>query len=406
MSRYKILGIFAAIAFAIVAGLLTGQTSPYYDIYDIVGQLFLNALKLVIVPLVVSSIIIGIARMGEGESVKSLGLKTFGFYLITCFCATLVGYLFVTVMEPGYLEEPLVSSQPINVTEGAPSAKIKEIILKIVPPNVIQAAAEGQMLGLIVFCLLFGYFTSKIDASLSTPMLTFWRAVFQVMMKITHFVMKFLPIGVFALVAKVVASTGFDTIKTAGWFFATVVLALGAYMFIVLPLFLKFVGGVSPLKQLKAMGPALITAFTTSSSAATLPVTLECLEQRAGVSNRIASFTLPLGTSIHLAGSALHECVAVLFIAQVYGIALPFATQAIIVFLAFLTSLGLAGIPSASIVAIVVILNMMGLPLEGLAIVLAVDRIVDMFRTAVNVFSNSVTSVLVARSEGEQTQVV
>ena len=179
-------------------------------------------------------------------------------------------------------------------------------------------------------------------------------------------------------------------------------LAFIAYTLIVLPAFLKFVAFVSPWQHMKAVGPAILTAFTTSSSAATLPVTLECIEKRAGVSNRIASFTLPLGTSIHMAGTAIFECVATFYLAQVYNIPLNATSQILIVFLSFIMSIGIAGIPSASLVVVVVILNMVGIPVEGIALLLVVERILDMFRTVVNVYSNTVNTVLVARSEGEK----
>jgi len=226
--------------------------------------------------------------------------------------------------------------------------------------------------------------------------------VYEVMMLITDWVMKFAPIGVFALVAKVVASTGFGAFKPLALFFVTVLAALAVHFFVVMPLLLRVFGRVNPLRHYRAMAPALLTAFSTSSSSATLPLTLECVEKNAGVSNRTSSFVLPLGATINMDGTALYECVAAMFIAQAYGVELGFAAQFTVVMVALLTSIGVAGIPAASLVAISIILATIGLPAEAIGLILAVDRILDMCRTTVNVFSDSCGAVLIARSEGEQ----
>lgn len=403
MSRRNLLLIFFSIALGVLAGKLTNPSSSLFAVYDLMGQLFLNALKLVIVPLVVSSIINGVAKMGEEEKVALLGLKTFGFYFLTCTLAVLCGFIAVLGVAPGFKQEPLLAeglppSEPLSIGE-----KLGEIALKLFPPNIFQAAAEGQMLGLIVFSILFGFFLSKIEPQLSGTLQSFWKGSFQVMMKITHFIMLSLPIGVFALIAKVVASTGLDAIKSAGWFFATALLAFILYALVVLPLMLRYIGRVSPWKHIQAMAPALITGFTTSSSAATLPITLECLEKRAGISNRIAGFTLPIGTSFHMAGTACFSTVAVIFIAQAFGFSLGLPEYVLIGLLSVLMSIGIAGIPSGCLVAVIVILTFLKLPIEGLALLFVVERIVDMIRTVVNIYSNTVCTVLIARSEREKT---
>jgi Na+/H+-dicarboxylate symporter len=214
--------------------------------------------------------------------------------------------------------------------------------------------------------------------------------------------MKFLPYGVFCLVAKVFMVSGIRSLESVGLFTLTVLIGLAVFMFIALPLLLKWIGKVKPIRHFKAMGPALVTAFSTSSSSATLPITIDCVEKRAGVSNRICSLVVPLGTSINMSGSALYECVAAMFIAQAYGIDLSFSTQFLVVLMALITSVGVAGIPSASLVAILVILKVIGLPQEGIGLFIAVDRLLDMCRTTVNVFSDSCCAILVARSEGEE----
>ena len=221
------------------------------------------------------------------------------------------------------------------------------------------------------------------------------------MIELTHMIMKFLPLGVFCLVAKVAATTGFESLTSLGLFFLTVILALSTFSLVLLPILLKYIGKVSPRRHFKAMAPALITAFSTSSSSASLPITIDCVEKRAGVSNRICSLVVPLGTSLNMSGSALYEIVAALFVAQVYGVAVSLSSQIIFVLLALFTSMGVAGIPAASLVAVIVILKAFGLPIEGIGLFLAVDRILDMCRTTVNVLSDTCCAVLVARSEGE-----
>jgi len=285
--------------------------------------------------------------------------------------------------------------------EGRSAGDITAVFLRMVPPNIIKAASDGQMLGLIVFALLFGVFMTRITTEFSQTMLSFWQGVYETMMAVTMFIMKFAPIGVFGLVAKTVAATGFDAFQPLLVFFLTVVLALAIHVFFTLSLMLRL-AGINPLKHYRAMLPALLTAFSTASSSGTLPVTIECVEKNAGVSNRTTSFVLPLGATINMDGTALYECVAAMFIAQAYGLDLSFVTQFIIVLVALLTSIGVAGIPAASLVAITVILGVIGLPLEAIGMLLVTDRILDMMRTAVNVFSDSCGAVIIARTEGEE----
>lgn len=408
--------VIIAIILAIIIGSLTGTTSgifgiTFYSIYDLIGKLFINALMLVVVPLVSSSIITGIARIGNDSTFGRLGLKIFSFYILTSFIAILVGLLFVNLLKPGisytgHMQQTILDSGTMNQVQQEldiqQNLTIMGVILQIIPSNIVEAFSGGQMLGLIFFSLLFGYAISKIESQPLSILLGFWQGIFQAMLVITDLIMKFLPIGVFCLVAKSFATSGFESLRSLAMFFVTVILGLSVFLFIALPLLLKFIGKVNPLVHFKAMSPALLTAFSTSSSSATLPVTIECVEKRAGVSNRICGLVIPLGTSINMSGSALYECVAAIFIAQVYGIDLTFTTQFTVVLLALLTSIGIAGIPSGSIVSIIVILKAIGLPAEGIGLLFAVDRLLDMCRTTVNVFSDSCCAVLVARSEGEK----
>jgi len=413
--------ILIALVLAVVAGRLSGTDGSIlgvalYPVYGFIGALFMNALKMIIVPLIMASIITGVSGMGGAEGLGRLGGKTLLFYMTTSLFAILTGLLFVNALTPGIIDgEPAqqvlgLSAQAVDEVaekvQGHEVSDLSGVFLSMIPPNVIQAAANGQMLGLIFFSLLFGFFITRIDRDRGTLLGQFWQGVADVMMAITDLIMKFAPIGVFGLVAKTVASVGGDQmhalVVSLGTFTLSVMLALAAHLFVTLPLMLRFVGRVSPVAHFGAMMPALLTAFSTASSSATLPMTMECVQDNARVSKRTSSFVLPLGATVNMDGTALYECVAAMFIAQAYGLELGFVTQFTVVLVALLTSIGVAGIPAASLVAITIILATIGLPAEGIGLILAVDRILDMFRTSVNVFSDSCGAVIIARTEGER----
>jgi Na+/H+-dicarboxylate symporter len=402
--------ILLAVALAIAAGSLGGMEAQLFGlrlhvVYAFVGELFLNALKMLIVPLVMSAIISGVGSLGDRVGLGRVGAKTLAYYLATSLLAILTGLLFVNFIQPGVesgIALPAGGAEAVAAAvDGRGMGDLAAILQRFFPPNIIAAAAEGQMLGLISFSLLFGLFMTRIEKGPGDVLRAFWQGVFEVMMRITDLVLRFAPIGVFALVAKVVAEAGFDGLRPLASFMLTVLLALAFHMLVTLPLILRFIAGVNPLRHYRAMLPALLTAFSTASSAATLPVTMECVEKGAGVSNRTASFVLPLGATVNMDGTALFEGVVVLFIAQLYGVELSLVQQFTILLLALLTSIGVAGIPAASLVAITLILSSLGLPLEAMGLIMAVDRLLDMSRTAVNVFSDSVGVVVIARSEGE-----
>ncbi len=407
-------GVFISIALAIAFGSLVGDKQTIfgislYSVVDTVGVLFLNALTLVVVPLVASSIIMGISRIGGEEGVKRLGTKMFIFYIGTAILAILIGLFFVNIIEPGkYVfpsAAPGTASSIAEIKEQLDSgggASFVNTLISIIPSNIVDTLSKGNMLGLIFFSLIFGYCISKVDEQNRATLKQFFQGLFQAMIKFTHLIMKFLPYGVFCLVAKVFMTTGIESLGSVALFFLTVILGLATFMFIALPLLLKSIGRVKPIRHFKAMSPSLITAFSTSSSSASLPITIDCVEKRAGVSNKICSLVIPLGTSLNMAGSALYECVAAMFVAQAYGINLSITTQFVLVVTTLVASMGVAGIPSASLVAIVIILKAIGLPLEGIGLFIAVDRILDMCRTTVNVFSDTCCAVLVAKSEGEK----
>jgi len=411
--------ILIALFFAVVTGFIVDQSFTIFgvsflSILTFFGTLFLNALKMLIVPLIMASIITGMMTL-SGDALGRLGTKTVLYYATTSLVAILIGLFFVNLLQPGIIDgEPARhiiglsadTEEIVGKVGGKGAADIAEVLLRMVPPNIVTAAANGQMLGLIFFSLIFGFFVSKLEGSPAQAHKDFWQGLLNIMMMMTDLIMKFAPLGVYALVTKVLMISGADAFEPLALFFLTVVLALAAHLLLFLPAILRYIGRVSPTKHFKAMLPALLTAFSTSSSSATLPITMDCVENRAGVSNQVSGFTLPLGATINMDGTALYECVAAMFIAQAYGISLDITTQFTIVLVALLTSIGVAGIPSASLVAITIILAAIGLPLEAIGLILVVDRVLDMCRTSVNVFSDSCAAVTIARLEGEETRVV
>ena len=410
--------IIIALALAVAVGLIFDQGASLFgvsllSVLTFLGTLFLNALKMLIVPLVMASIVTGMMSL-NADTLGRLGSKKVLYYAASSLVAILIGLFFVNMFQPGIIDGEPASNMiglsadtdsMVSKVEGRGAGDVAEVFLRMVPPNVITAAANGQMLGIIFFSLIFGYFISRLEGDGADVQKKFWQGLLDIMMMMTGFIMRFAPYGVFALVCKVILTSGVEAFQPLAVFFVTVVLALATHMFIILPLVLRYMVGVSPFRHYRSMLPALLTAFSTSSSSATLPITMDCVETKSGVSNRVSGFTLPLGATINMDGTALYECVAAMFIAQAYGLALDFTTQFTIVLIALLTSIGVAGIPSASLVAITIILGAIGLPLEGIGLILVVDRVLDMCRTAVNVFSDSCAAVVIARMEGETTSI-
>ena len=407
--------ILIALVLGVIAGFFSSDATimgtPLVSVYEFGGQLFLNALKMLIVPLIASSIAIGVAGLGNTDSLGSMGFKTMLFYVLTTTTAILTGLIIVNLVQPG-----ISNGQPVgellaltgNTDDiqaklaGRGLGELPAILLRAVPPNILAAAAENEMLALIFFSALFGYFMSQIEHELASTLYRFTDGVFQTMLLITGWVMGFAPYGIFALVAAVVAKTGFDAAGPLVTFSLVVIAALAIHVFLSLPLFVRLVAKCSPARLFKAVSPALLTAFSTASSSATLPVTMNNLESRGGVPNKYTAFVLPLGATVNMNGTALYECMAAIFIAQAYGIDLSFTTQFLIVAIALVTSIGVAGVPSASLVAIAIILTAVGLPVEAIGVLLVFDRVLDMSRTATNVFGDACCAVIVSRLQGEE----
>lgn len=379
--------------------------------FEFLGTAFINLLKMVVVPLISASIVTGVATVGSGRDLGRLGFKTLAFYVFTTLLSVLIALVLVDLVKPGIVNgvpaRALLaleaSSDVVNSSvQQRASITVTDTLLSFIPANVLQAASSNNLLGMMFFSVLFGFFLARIEMPYRQTVLDFAQGVFRVMMRMTIWIMSLAPIGIFGLTARVVAKSGIHAAGPILAFGGCVVAGILIYATVALPLLLRFVGVRNPLRLFSTMSPALLTAFSTASSAATLPLSMECLEKRAGVSERITSFVMPLGTSINHAGSALYECAGAMFIAQAYGLDLTFGQQFTVVTLALLTSMGVAGIPAASLVAIAVILSAVGLPPEGIGALLVLDRLLDMARTAINVFADAVCTVIVARLEGEK----
>ncbi|MCH8941619.1 MAG: dicarboxylate/amino acid:cation symporter [Bacteroidetes bacterium] len=383
--------------------------TDYVSYVTWIGDLFLRALKMIIVPLILTSITSGVANIGDAKNLGRLGIKTFSYYIATSLFAIVTGLILVNLIQPGVgakLGFTQNADSLTNVSDG-----LGNILLRLVPTNIINALATGDMLAIIFFSILIGYFITKLSNTYRDPLINLFNGGFNLMMKITSLIIKFTPIGIFGIVAGVVADQAGDRqallniAQRLGIYMVVVLLGLSFHSMVTLPLLLKFIGKVNPWHHFKAMTTPLLTAFSTSSSSATLPLTIDAVENNVGVSNKVTSFVLPLGATVNMDGTALYECVAAMFIAQAYGIELSFLLQAIVVATALLASIGAAGIPMAGLVMITVILSAVGLPLEGVGLILAVDRILDMCRTTINVWSDSCGTVIIAKSEGETLKV-
>ncbi len=423
-----ILATGTAIVFRNISQTVSANTQAFSFIHnaiavcDFVGKLFIQALKMIIVPLVASSIIAGIAGLGGVKGFGKLGMKTLGFYMGTSLAAVLVGLILVNTIQPGLengkanpeiraaLEQKAGEASQAEKDKVATAGERKpgdyaDLFKKMIPPNLLKAATDnGQLLGIIFFSILFAIAMAKLPVENMSPLLGGIKAVNDVMIRVTQWIMVFAPLGVFGLLLPTVFKSGPEIFISLGKYFFTVALALTIHLFVIMPLVLRYFARVNPWAHFKAMKMAMLTAFSTASSAATLPETMHCVQKNSGVSKRVSSFTLPLGATVNMDGTALYECVAVMFVAQVMGIDLSMGAQFAVVVTALLTSIGVAGIPSASLVVILLILNSSGIPNAEMAVValLSVDRLLDMSRTAVNVFGDSCAAVVIAKSEGEE----
>ena len=395
--------IAAAMLLGVIAGLVGGE--PLADSVGWLGTLFIKLLKMIIVPLVLTSIVTGVASVGAGAGLGRLFGKTLGYYILTSFLACIVGLVMVNTIQPG-VGADLISGETQEMPNLTVIQSPVDLILDIVPENFIAAAADTEMLAIIFFSIVLGISISTLKQSHREPLISLFESGFAAMMKLTGGIINiFAPIGVFALIAKLMGTTGLGAFKALGLYALMLVCGLTLHLFITLPLVLRFLGGINPITHFRNMVQPIVMAFSTSSSGATLPVTIDTVENKVGVSNRVTSFVLPMGATVNMDGTALYECAGVLFIAQVMGVQLGFEQQLVVVFTALLASIGAAAVPSAGLVVIFIVLQAVNLtgPQVDLIVgaMLAVDRPLDMYRTVVNVFSDSCGAAIIARSEGE-----
>jgi Na+/H+-dicarboxylate symporter len=388
------------VVLALVAGALFGRLAPESAVgIGFLGDLFLRLLKMIIIPLIFTSLVSGIASLGDARSVGRIGIRTAVYYTMTTTLAISVGLTLVNLFTPGRGLELGVSSE---LPEGFSTAtqSLPEFLLRMVPDNVVAAMAAGDVLPVIVFALLFGLFMTRLDGPNVEAVTRVVDGVLEIIQVLTLAIVRLAPVGIFALLAREVARSGFDVIIALGPYFATVGAGLLVHALVTLPLILLLLARRNPLHYGRKVLPAVATAFSTASSSATLPLSMECAEREAGIPKGVSSFVLPLGATINMDGTALYEAVAALTIAQMYGVGLTLPQQALVLLTALLASVGAAGIPMAGLVMLVVVLQAVGLPLEGIATIIAVDRILDMMRTATNVWSDLVGTAVISRFEG------
>jgi Na+/H+-dicarboxylate symporter len=370
-------------------------------LFDVVGRIFVASLKLLVVPLVLVSLICGASSLGDSARMGPIALKTLGLYLATTAIAVGVALAFAVLVSPGSNVEMGVEA----TYKAAVAPPLTDVLVDIFPSNPVRAMADGKMLQIIVFALLFGYAISHAGEQ-GRRIAGFFRDLESVVMAMVGVLMKMAPYGVFALLAKLFATMGIGAILDLAAYFFTVLAVLLFHAFGVYPLLLRILAGLSPRMLLSKMRPVWAFAFSTASSGATLPITLHTVEKRLGVHNSVAGFTVPLGATINMDGTAIMQGVATVFIAQVYGVDLSMGAYITVILTATLASIGTAAVPGVGLITLALVLEQAGLPVEGIALIIGVDRLLDMVRTAVNVTGDAAVSVIVAKSEQQFDQSV
>ena len=387
---------------ALIAGIVLGSVMPATAQYlGFLGDLFLRLLKMIIVPLIFASLVSGIASLGSARSVGRVGMRTMMYYTISTTLAITIGLTLVNLIKPGtHLDLAGTGTLPEGFSTS--TLTLREFLLGIVPDNIVSSMAAGDVLPVIFFAMLFGLFLNRLKGPNVESVQHVIDGVLEVIQALTLAIVKLAPIGIFSLLAREVAGRGPGVIWDLRFYFITVGFGLLVHGLVALPLILVIFGKRRPVPYVRIVSPALATAFSTASSAATLPLTMECSEL-AGNRRGVTNFVLPLGATVNMDGTALYEAVAALTIAQMYGIGLGIGAQALVLLTALLASVGAAGIPMAGLVMLVVVLQSVGLPLEGIGTIIAVDRVLDMMRTATNVWSDLVGTAVVNRFENTGT---
>ena len=400
-SNFLLYLMLGGIASGVVCGWIFGTEM---EVVAWMGEIFLNLLKMLVVPLIVSSMIVGVSGLGDVRKVGKTGALTLIYFMTTTAISVALGLFMVNIINPGVGVEMIAQELPQRIAEKE-AIGITDILKSFVSDNLVRSMANLDILPIIIFSLVFGGVLTTLGDK-GKPVVAFFDGVNEAIMKVVHLVMYVAPLGVFALIASKMGAAGGGELFVAeimklGKYALTVVLALMIHAVVVLPLILFFVTGRNPLRYLINASEAVVTAFSTASSSATLPVTIECAELRNKVSRKASLFVLPLGATVNMDGTALYEAVAALFIAQLFGIELGFGQQMIIFLTATLAAVGAAGIPQAGLVTMVMVLTAVGLPLEGIGMLLSIDWLLDRFRTATNVWGDSVGAAVVDTLEAK-----
>jgi len=396
--------IFIAMILGAIAGLaLNFAGSPEWSqvwlidgVFNVVGQIFISLLKMLVVPLVFVSLVCGSSSLSDPKMLGRVGGKTIALYLLTTAIAVSLALSAAVIFKPG------IGAHPVETvaTEIAAATPFTQVLIDMVPTNPVAAMADGQMLPIIFFAVLLGI-SITLSKEVGVRVSDWFKDMNVIIMKLVTLVMKFAPYGVFSLIAILAATSSADSFIALGWYVGLVFAVLFIHALVVYPTVLFTIGRLSPLKFLSKLRAAMLFAFSTASSNATIPVTLETVEKKIGVSNKVASFTVPLGATINMDGTAIMQGLATGFIAQYYGVDLSMSQYLMVVVMVILASIGTAGVPSVGLIVLAGVLDQVGLPAEGIALILGVDRLLDMTRTVVNITGDSMVTTIVAKSEGE-----
>ena len=402
-----LIGLLAGVLFGLLAS-QWGFSDFVFDYIKPIGSAFIKLISMVVIPLVFASLLVGTSGLNDIRKLGRIGAKTMAYYLCTTVIAICIGLLLANTLRPGAgLSEKtrteLIQSSPeesvVSIDTAPEKPTITDILLNIIPANPIEAFVERRMLQIIFLALMTGICLNLIPSERGRPVINFFEGVNDLVIKMVHIIMKLAPYGVFALISAVVADFGLDVLLVLIKYSLVVVLGLILHVAIVYSLAIKIFSKQKVRTFFRGIRPAQLIAFSSASSSATLPVTMECTEKNLGVPGQIASFALPLGATINMDGTALYQGISTVFIAQVYGLSLNPAQQLTIVLTAVLASIGTAGTPAAGVITLAIVLESIGVPLEGIALIMGVERILDMCRSVVNVTGDASCAVVVASSE-------
>ena len=398
--------IFISMIIGLIIGSIIDSDSTLYSISITLGVIFIKLLKMITIPLIFTSILTGITSISDFNQLGRIGFKTISYYMLTSLFAIIIGLGLTNILKPGNSYAHSEATKVYDYSNLNTPDSTLDIFVRMIPTNPIAAATEGDMLSIIFFTILLGIAITKLPKAHKGPLTSFFESLFQAIMNLTQMIIKLSPIGVFGLIVKTVSTSNLDLFYSIGKYMITIAIGLSIHVFIVLPMLFFILTRINPLKHFKAMSSAMATAFSTSSSSSTLPVTIKCVNENVKASKEVSGFVLPMGATINMDGTALYECAGVIFISQILGIELTITQQLIVVITALLASIGAAGIPSAGLVMIFIVTQAVGFRNEDVALIigamLAVDRPLDMFRTMVNVTSDSIGTAIIAHSEGEK----